>query len=126
MGDKKVNTTNLKIIRLRLEDDRKRLVEQLDQIRANRSSEDRREGSPFGKREEEATETAELENRMALEKRVLDQLAKVENALSKFEKGTYGICESCGKPIDPKRLEALPQATLCMSCKAAQAKNGKV
>ena len=121
-----MNTTNLKIIRLRLEDDRKRLVEQLDQIRANRSSEDRRDGSPFGKREEEATETAELENRMALEKRVLDQLAKVENALTKFDKETYGICESCGKPINPERLEALPQAMLCMSCKAAQAKNAKV
>ena len=125
MGEK-VNTTNLKIIRLRLEDDRKRLVEQLEQIRANRSSEDRRDGSPFGKREEEATETAELENRMALEKRVLDQLAKVENALTKFEKETYGICESCGKPINPERLEALPQAMLCMSCKAAQAKNAKI
>lgn len=121
-----MNTTNLKIIRLRLEDDRKRLVEQLEQIRAKRSSEDRRDGSPFGKREEEATETAELENRMALEKRVLDQLAKVENALTKFEKETYGICESCGKPINPERLEALPQAMLCMSCKAAQTKNAKI
>ncbi|UCE97463.1 MAG: TraR/DksA C4-type zinc finger protein [Dehalococcoidia bacterium] len=121
-----MTTANLKIIRLRLEDDRKRLVEQLEQIRANRSSEERREGSPFGKREEEATETAELENRMALEKRVLDQLAMVDSALVKFEKGTYGICESCGKPIDPERLEALPQATLCMSCKAAQAKNAKI
>jgi DnaK suppressor protein len=121
-----VTTANLKIIRLRLEDDRKRLVEQLEQIRANRSSEERREGSPFGKREEEATETAELENRMALEKRVLDQLAMVDSALVKFEKGTYGICENCGKPIDPERLEALPQATLCMSCKATQAKNAKI
>jgi RNA polymerase-binding protein DksA len=109
-----------------LEDNRKRLVEQLEQIRAKRSSEDRRDGSPFGKREEEATETAELENRMALEKRVLDQLAKVENALTKFEKETYGICESCGKPINPERLEALPQAMLCMSCKAAQTKNAKI
>ena len=118
--------TNLKLIRLHLEDDRKRLFEQLEQIRANRSSEDRREGSPFGKREEEATETAELENRMALEKRVLDQLADVDNALAKFDKGTYGICESCGKPINPERLEALPQATLCMSCKATQAKNAKI
>ncbi len=121
-----MTTANLKIIRLRLEDDRKRLVEQLEQIRANRSTEDRREGSPFGKREEEATETAELENRMALEKRVLDQLAMVDSALAKFEKGTYGTCESCGKPIDPERLEALPQATLCMSCKAAQSKNAKI
>ena len=114
-----------KIIRLRLENDRKRLVEQLEQIRAGNSSEDRREGSPFGKREEEATETAELENRMALEKRVLDQLADIDKALGKFEEGSYGICESCSKPIDPARLEALPQATLCMDCKAKQAKDAK-
>lgn len=120
-----MTATNLKIIRLRLEKDRKRLTEQLEQIRANHSSDERREGSPFGKREEEATETAELENRMALEKRVLDQLADVDYALTKFEKGTYGICEKCGKPISPERLEALPQATLCMDCKANQAKNAK-
>jgi len=120
-----VTTTNLKIIQLRLEKDHKRLTEQLEQLRASRPTENRREGSPFGKREEEATETAELENRMALEKRILDQLAGVENALKKFEKGTYGLCESCGEPIDPARLEALPQATMCMSCKATQAKNAK-
>jgi len=120
-----VTTTNLKIIQLRLEKDQKRLTEQLEQLRASRPIENRREGSPFGKREEEATETAELENRMALEKRILDQLAGVKNALKKFEKGTYGLCESCGKPIDPARLEALPQAMLCMSCKATQAKNAK-
>jgi DnaK suppressor protein len=120
-----VNTTNYKIIRLRLEKDRKRLAEHLEQLRASRPTENRREGSPFGKREEEATETAELENRIALEKRLLDQLADVDNALAKFEKGNYGICESCGHPIDIDRLEALPQATLCMSCKAAQSKNAK-
>jgi len=120
-----VKATNFKIIRLRLEKDHKRLTEQLEQLRASRPTENRREGSPFGKREEEATETAELENRMALEKRLLDQLAEVGNALTKFEKGNYGICESCGQPIDLGRLEALPQAMLCMSCKAAQAKNAK-
>ncbi len=118
-------TITKKIIRLRLENDRKRLVEQLEQIRDGNSSEDRREGSPFGKREEEATETAELENRMALEKRVLDQIADIDKALDKFEKGSYGTCESCGKPIDPARLEALPQATLCMDCKAKQAKDAE-
>jgi DnaK suppressor protein len=120
-----VNKANFKIIRLRLEKDHKRLTEQLEQLRASRPTENRREGSPFGKREEEATETAELENRMALETRILDQMAEVDNALSKFEKGNYGICESCGQPIDMNRLEALPQAALCMSCKAVQAKNAK-
>jgi len=120
-----VNTTNFKIIRLRLEKDHKRLTEQMEQLRASRPTENRREGSPFGKREEEAAETAELENRMALEKRILDQMTDVDDALAKFEGGNYGICESCGQPIDIDRLEALPQAKLCMSCKAAQAKNAK-
>ncbi len=62
---------------------------------------------------------------MALEKRILGQMAEVEKALNKFDKGTYGLCERCGKPIVPARLEALPQATLCISCKATQAKNAK-
>ena len=117
--------TNFKIIRLRLENDRKHLAEQLEQLRASRPTDNRREGSPFGKREEEATETAELENRMAMEKRILDQLTEVDSALNKFEKGNYGICENCNKPIAPARLEALPQATLCMNCKSNQSKNAK-
>ncbi len=117
-------TTNI-ILRHRLEDEYKRLTAQLEQAKASRPTENRREGSPFGKREEEATETTELENRMALEKRILDQLAEVGHALHKFEDKTYGLCESCGQPIDPARLEALPQATLCMTCKTTQAKNAK-
>ncbi len=121
-----MTAANLKIVRLRLENDRKRLLEQLEQLKASRpTGDERREGSPFGKREEEATETAELENRMALEKRILDQLAEVENALKKFDEGTYGLCEVCGQPIPPARLEALPQARLCMTCKAKQARDAK-
>ncbi|HAS04235.1 MAG TPA: molecular chaperone DnaK [Dehalococcoidia bacterium] len=111
-------------MKLHLEDDRKRLEEQLEQLKASRPTENRREGSPFGKREEEATETADLENRMALEHRTREQLAEVERALDKFDKGTYGTCEICGKPINPERLEALPQALYCMECNANKAKNG--
>jgi DnaK suppressor protein len=117
-------TTNT-ILHHRLEDEHKRLTAQLEQAKASRPTENRREGSPFGKREEEATETTELENRIALEKRIFDQLADVGHALHKFENGTYGLCESCGQPINPARLEALPQATLCMTCKTTQAKNAK-
>ena len=111
------------MLHARLESDRKHLSEQLQQIRESGPLEDRREGSPFGKREEEAAEAADLENRLAMEKRVLDQLAEVEQALAKFEKGTYGSCQMCGQPIDPARLEALPQAQFCVSCKAKNAKH---
>ncbi len=38
------------------------------------------------------------------------QLNEVEHALSKFESGTYGICERCGRPIPLARLRVLPEA----------------
>jgi DnaK suppressor protein len=120
-----VKTTNHKIMKNHLENERRRLEDQLQQLKASRPTENRREGSPFGKREEEATETADLENRIALEKHTRDQMAEVEKALDKFEKGKYGLCESCGKPINPARLEALPQALYCMECNANLTKNGK-
>lgn len=119
-------TAQFNLLRSRLESEQKRLTGELEQLKASaRPANERREGSPFGKREEEATETLELETRLALEKRVRDQLAEIEHALSKFEDGTYGLCDICGQPIDPARLEALPQANLCLNCKAGQAKDAK-
>jgi DnaK suppressor protein len=113
-------------LKARLESDEKRLTDELEQLRAGAyPTEERREGSPFGKREEEATESLELERRLALEKQMREQLAEVRAALAKFEEGTYGKCEVCGKPITPERLEALPYAKLCVACKELQAKNAK-
>lgn len=113
-------------LRKKLESEHKRLEEELEQIHNNASSADeRREGSPFGKREEEATETLELEKRLALENRVRRELTGIEHALNKFKDGTYGKCDNCGKPIAPARLEALPQASLCLECKTQQAKNAQ-
>ena len=117
---------NYKLHRARLESERARLLGELEQVKpVMPPSEERREGSPFGKREEEATEALELEKRLALEKRNREQLTEVERALEKLEKGTYGLCDNCGQPIDPARLEALPQASLCMKCKALLAKSVK-
>jgi RNA polymerase-binding protein DksA len=119
-------TIGFNLLRSRLESERKRLTEELEQLKSSvRPADERREGSPFGKREEEATESFELERRLTLEKRIRDQLAEVEHALQKFEDRTYGFCDICGQPIDPARLEALPQASLCLSCKTRQAKNAK-
>jgi len=126
--EKKMDKTNasFNLLRSRLESERKRLIEEMEQLKASvRPAEERREGSPFGKREEEATESFELERRLTLEKSMRDQLAAVEHALQKFEDGTYGLCDSCGQPIDPARLEALPQASLCLRCKELQAKDAK-
>jgi len=118
--------TIFNILRSRLESEQRRLIEEMEQLNASvRPASERREGSPFGKREEEATEALELERRLSLEKRIRDSLVEVAHALYKFEHGTYGLCDICGQPIDPARLEALPQAKLCMSCKTQQAKDAK-
>lgn len=35
------------------------------------------------------------------------------------DQGSYGICERCGKPIGPERLQAVPEATRCVSCQVS-------
>jgi len=119
-------STDFTFLRSSLESEQKRFLEELEQLKSSAHPlDERREGSPFGKREEEATESFELEKRLALEKQLIDRLAEVEHTLHKFEDETYGLCDNCGKPIDPDRLDALPEANLCLSCKTLQAKNAK-
>lgn len=119
-------TADFNKLRAQLKEEQKRLIEELEQLQASvPSSDERREGSPFGKREEEAAETLELEKRIAMENRIRQEMVRIEHALDKYEKGTYGLCDDCGKPIAPERLEALPQASLCMDCKTQLAKNAK-
>ena len=110
----------------KLKTEKSQILEKLDQLRVQgQPPQQRREGSPFGKREEEADEVSELEKRLALEQRLRATLAEIEHALHKYEAGTYGLCDSCKQPIEPARLEALPQANLCLSCKTHQAKDAK-
>ena len=99
----------------------------MERLKTNvRPAGEKHEGSPYGKVEEAATEYFELEKSLALEKHTRELLAEVEHALHKFELGTYGLCDLCGQPIEPPRLEALPQTNMCLSCKAGQAKNAKL
>jgi len=47
-----------------------------------------------------------------MERRMQD----IEHALRAIEKGQYGLCERCGNPIEPERLEVKPDAILCLNC----------
>jgi DnaK suppressor protein len=49
----------------------------------------------------------------ALERRLED----INHAIQQAEEVGYGICEKCGKVIDPERLEIFPETTLCIDCK---------
>ncbi len=61
--------------------------------------------------------TFEREKDLSIANNVQDLLVKVNRALEKIDEGTYGVCESCGNPIDSARLKALPSVVLCLDCK---------
>jgi DnaK suppressor protein len=47
---------------------------------------------------------------------VEDEAEQVREAMDRRDQGRYGICEECNQPIPKARLEARPQATLCVDC----------
>jgi DnaK suppressor protein len=61
--------------------------------------------------------TFQREHELALTQNARELLERSERALARMGEGTYGVCESCGKPIGKARLQAFPRATLCVSCK---------
>lgn len=50
------------------------------------------------------------------------QMAALQAGLARLDVGTYGKCRTCGEPITPQRLAALPYATRCLEC-ATQAEH---
>ena len=58
----------------------------------------------------------EREKNLALLNTLERRLEQIDSALRAIAKGLYGVCERCGQPIDPARLEVKPDATLCLKC----------
>jgi RNA polymerase-binding protein DksA len=112
-----METTELARFQKALEELRATLRSQLTDLGAN-PDEDSLEGGDydFGFADS-AQSTAERGKVLALVDRLREQLRDVDHALPKFENGGYGLCERCGEPIGPERLEALPYSRLCVGCK---------
>lgn len=62
----------------------------------------------------------ERDAEMSLANNSREMLFQVDRALARLDDGTYGVCESCGRPIGKLRLMVFPRATLCVSCKQRQ------
>lgn len=60
------------------------------------------------------------EPRLRLSQERLLLLRLIEAALSRIQEGTYGVCTSCGDPITPRRLDALPWTQYCLRCQQAR------
>lgn len=101
-----------------MSDDMERLKAQQNQIVAEiRRLQDSVRSEVESDLEEGDPALYEREKNLALLQHLERELEAVEYALSLAEKGVYGICENCGERIDPARLKAIPQATLCLKCK---------
>ena len=70
----------------------------------------------YGSQAAAASQVFEQQRDLALRDRSRTELHRVETALRAIEQGTYGTCDSCGKPIAPERLEAIPWVSTCIDC----------
>lgn len=99
-------------VRTSLEAERAELQAQLDELGDGATAGDHYDAN-FADSSQVTAERGEAE---ALAGRLRDTLEAVELALTKLDDGTFGTCESCGKPIGGPRLEAMPTARTCMEC----------
>lgn len=67
---------------------------------------------------DDATKAFDQAVDVTLKRNIEASLEEIQEALTRFEQGTYGLCEHCGARIDRARLEALPHARLCLDCQA--------
>jgi DnaK suppressor protein len=65
----------------------------------------------------EIEDDTSIEGQAALVSR---ELASVSRALERIAVGTYGQCVKCGEPISQQRLEARPEAALCIDCASGE------
>lgn len=110
-------TNALSEIRKRLEEERAQLRADIDALSTENQSQ--QDDSGVGNHlADDASEVFTRERNMAVRNNAEELLTQVEAALQRLDQGVYGICENCGREIDVERLEALPYATLCITCQS--------
>jgi DnaK suppressor protein len=75
--------------------------------------------------EDQATVSLMAETSLTLLGPKRQELEAIEEALQRLENGTYGFCEVCGQPIEPRRLEIMPETPLCRGCMSQREKLAK-
>ncbi len=116
LGEKKVRMNQEKLIYFKglLEGKMRALLEEAGKA-VNGMGQERSEEFP------DPTDRASLESDRNFQLRIKDRerklIQKIKEALDRIEDGTFGTCESCGRPISEKRLMARPMTTQCIDCK---------
>ena len=76
-----------------------------------------RAGGREGDLIDQANADAEAELQIRLHQSESHLLRAIDDALSRMRQGTYGVCETCKRPIAKVRLEAVPWTRHCRECK---------
>jgi DnaK suppressor protein len=111
----------METMRLRLEAQRRDAMEKLQRIRGASGL----TAAETGGVEDaiEGGDRAEANLRQHIEmttcQRLVERIGRLSEALHRLDEGTYGRCERCERPIAPKRIAAVPEATTCVSCQEA-------
>jgi DnaK suppressor protein len=110
-------------LKVRLEEDLARIeadVAEIDRNERESQSEASGENVYRDHMADQGSATFERELDMTFEENERDLLGEVRAALARIDAGTYGTCARCSAEIPGARLEAVPTASLCITCKEAE------
>lgn len=115
---------NLSSIKEELQGKKKRIKKELEQISRKSGRNGNRYKAKFpeyGRAEDEnADEVAAFVDTLSMGENLKGALEGVETALQKITRNQYGLCETCEKKIEKKRLKILLTARYCLSCKTGK------
>jgi DnaK suppressor protein len=104
-------------LRSQLEDERRQHIELLDEHGADPYSDEVKDlnvgNDGFADSAQATEERSELLGQIDASRHRVQQ---IDLALGQMDEGTYGICEDCGQPIQPERLEVRPLSVKCVEC----------
>lgn len=107
-------------LKQKLLDEKKRIEKNISKTEVDKKGADREYETSFPEierdQEENADEMEMYESNLAVDESMKTELEKIDTALSRLEKGTYGTCSNCQKEIPLERLRAYPQADTCLDC----------
>ena len=107
----------IKVFRERLEEKKQEILETFTK---NKNYGKEADGEPSQDIADKAANSDTKEFLFSLSSAERRLLQQVDDAISRIEERRYGVCASCEDPMNLKRLQAVPWATLCISCQEKQ------
>jgi DnaK suppressor protein len=114
---KNLTKTLQKQLRQALETERAELLSQVADLESEADISRWRDGGFDDDPADTGSANVERDRAQSLSSHARSLLTAIDTALVRMDEGGYGTCERCGTPIERERLEALPYAALCMTCK---------